>query len=347
MSPLNIFNRIEPTPEQRTRLDRVKNSRHRKTILAAIRAGKTIPESVWAPLPEGADIGRLIVSENMKVSCDRSETAAPVASRNSTMPDPRSQAKKSGSTFELWTHPEETSLDQVGQKEGLKTLFGWGIVNPFGPTLTVVATDGILYVTGRKLPIVYLMLHPFQQEVRIVGEASIGQGWDSFRDLLPLLDVRLGGCPTLLLPSAFREPAEDIEFYAKLLSRFDDGSSVLKKVRRFPGDPWNRVKEEMDASVQIMIDGLQRMKEVNQGTQPTILGKRLLPDEARELATTLLQPKNFHAEIQAFLYAWKGSIELQASQGARFLSDQALSEEDFRKLLMQLLCSCRLPERDA
>ena len=347
MGPFGMFKRNSPTPEQRERLDGVKNSRQRKTILAAIRAGKTIPESVWAPLPEGADIAQLIDGENTTASRDPGQTTTPAASCNAGVQDGTCQRKRSDSRFELWSHPKETSLDQVGKEEGLKVLFGWGIVNPFGPTLTVVATDGILYVTGRKLPIVYLMLNPFQQEVQIVGEASIGQGWDSFHDLLPLLDVRLGGCPTLLLPSAFREPAEDVQFYAKLLSRFDDGSSVLEKIRRFPDDPWTRVKAEMDASVQIMVDELQRMKEGTQDTQPTVSGKRLLPDEARELATNLLQPKNFHAEIQAFLYAWKGSIELQASQGARFLSDQALSEEDFRKLLMQLLCSCRLPERDA
>jgi hypothetical protein len=338
MGLFGIFDRNEPTREQRERLDRIANPRQRKMILTAIRAGKTIPESVWAPLREGADIARLIDGENTKASRDPGQTATPAASCNAGVQDGSSQQKRSDSRFELWSHPKETSLDQVGKEEGLKVLFGWGIVNPFGPTLTAVATDGILYATGRKLPIVYLMLNPFQQEVQIIGEASIGQVWDNVHDLLPLFDVRLGGCPTLLLPSGHRERAEDVEFYADLFTRFDDGSKVLEKVRRFPGDPWSRVKEEMGAAFAVMGDGLRS------GNLNADSGRKLSLDDARELASTQLDPRNLREELQAFMYAWQGSIELQESRGAGFVAKSAMPLEEFKKIFLLLALTCNWPE---
>ncbi len=196
----DFFSRQEPTPEQQQRLAQLPNTNQRKVILRAIRAGKAIPESAWSPLPAGTDFIRFIDRENAEsAGGDGSGGAVAVPGIAGTGND---DARNTGmeSIFRLWSDPKETSLDEVGKDEGLKTLFAWGIVNPFGPTLTVVATDGVLFVPGRKLPIVYLMLNPFQQEVRIVGEATIGQTFNAVRDLSPLFRVRLGGCPTLLLP---------------------------------------------------------------------------------------------------------------------------------------------------
>jgi hypothetical protein len=198
----------------------------------------------------------------------------------------------------------------------------------------------MLFVHGRTLPIVYLMLNPFQQEVSIVGEAVIGQGWDSVRDVAPLFGVRLGGCPTLLLPSAYREPEEDVEFYADFRTRFDDGSQVVEKVRRFPGDPWKRVQQDTDERNQVMA-AARKTGTPEAGRSP---GRRLSRQEARELASHLLEPANLKAELDAFMYAWQGSIELRESRGGAFLSKKALPLEEFAKQLLLLSLTCRLPE---
>jgi len=343
MGVLDFFSRQSLTVEQAARLQAIPNGRQRKAIASAIRAGKRIPESAWAPLPAGVDVGRLIEQENAQAGGSQGRTASPEVSAPEECLGTGVGRQTGGSTFQLWSHSTTTSLDKIGNEEGLKTLFGWGIVNPYGPTLTVVTTDGILYKQGRTLPIVYLMLNPFQQEVQIVGEATIGEGWDTVADLYPLFDVRLGACPTLLLPSKYREAGEDVEFYAQLLSRFDDGSSVLERVRRFPGDPWHRVKEDMRASARIMASGLKEGKAEGQGTTE----RRLTAEEARELASHLLEPKNLRAELDAFMYAWQGSIKLQESQGAAFLAKEALSTDKFAKQLLRLALTCRLPEREA
>jgi hypothetical protein len=348
MGFFGMFNRKEPTPEQSERLDRIGNPRQQKTILAAIRAGKAIPESAWSPLPESADVAGLIGQEDAQRGGRQGWGATRTVPGMGEMLEAAHRQNEGGSTFRLWSSPQETSLAKIGGEEGLKTLFAWGIVNPFGPTLTVVATDGILYAPGRKLPIVYLMLNPFQQEVQIVGEASIGQTWNSMHDLVPLFDVRLGSCPTLLLPSAYREGDKDVEFYANFLSRFGDGSTVLEKVRRFPGDPWKRVKEDADDARGIMVNGIEAMRKGLQPRSETVRsGRRLSLDEARELASNLLQPTNLKTELQAFLYAWKGSIEYLESQGGKIgesFASSALPLTEFMKIFTLLLVSCKLPE---
>ncbi len=339
MGILDFFNRREPTAEERQRLSQISNRDQRKALLAAIRAGKAIPDSAWSPLPAGTDIARLIDRENAQAGRAESGGARLTPGVAGTQASD-SQPAGSGSAFRLWSEPQETSLDQIGKNEGLKTLFAWGIVNPFGPTLTAVATDGVLFVHGRTLPIIYLMLNPFRQEAGIVGEAIIGQRWDSVRDLVPLLGVRLGGCPTLLLPSAYREPEEDVEFYADFLTRFDDGSQVLERIRRFPGDPWKRVQEEVDECNQLMA-AARKTGTAEAGRSP---GRRLSRQEARELASQLLEPANLRAELDAFMYAWHGSIELQESRGGAFLSKKALPLKEFAKQFLLLSLTCRLPE---
>jgi hypothetical protein len=327
----DFFSRREPTPEQERRLAQLSSPNQKKAILKAIRAGKAIPDSAWSPLPAGTDVARLIDRES-------AQATEPVRSG-----DGISGGTSEESTFHLWADPKETSFDDIGKDEGPKTLFGWGVVNPFSPTLTVVATDGVLYVPGRKLPIVYLVFNPFQQEASIIGEARIGRTSSAVRDQELLFGVRIGGCPTLLLPSAFREPAEDLEVYADFLTRFDDGSRVLEKVRRFPGDPWKRVQADVDESFDIMARG---MKE-GEAKRQIATGRRLTGEEACELASHLLEPKNVRAELDAFMYAWQGSIKLQKSQGAAFLAKEALSMDKFVKQFLLLALSCRLPEREA
>jgi hypothetical protein len=331
MGILDFFSRREATPEQEQRLAQLPNANQEKAILRAIRAGKTIPDSVWSPLPAGTDVARLIDRES-------GQGTRPVRSASAMPGDTPAEF-----TLRLWDNPVETSFDNVGTDEGLKTLFAWGIVNSYGPTLTVVATDGILFVPGRKLPIVYLRFNPFTQETMIIGEACIGRRLTATPDLAPLSGVRLGGCPTLLLPSISREPDEDVELYANFLTLFDDGSRVFEEVRRFPSDPWNRVQEEMDKSFNIMASALKK-----DGLGPQVpTGRRLTQEEARELASHLLEPKNLRAELDAFMYAWQGSIKLQESLGLQFLAKPALTLDEFAKQFFLLALGCRLPQREA
>jgi hypothetical protein len=209
------------------------------------------------------------------------------------------------SRIHVWDIPKQTALSKVG-KDGFTTLFGGGIINPLGPTLDVVVLDGVI-AQDKELPILQIMLNPFAQEVKVVGVVSFQETWNPSQDLSPLICPTLGGCPTLLLPSRVLEPDEVIELYASFLSHFDDGFTVLEKVRRFPGDPWKRVSDDVNDA----FGGLgEKLKKPQVVLETKSQARRLSNLEARELSTCLLAPKTSE-EIKAFIYAWKGSIQFQ------------------------------------
>ena len=109
-------------------------------------------------------------------------------------------------------------------------------------------------------------------------------------------------------------------------------------VRRHPGNPVQRVQEGMNGLANIIktvrstgeaVVNLKR-KAVEQS------GKNLELGEARELAATQLKPENVKAELNAFFFAWNGSIKLQQGNA---LSETALSFKDFTKIFAVLTAS--------
>lgn len=193
--------------------------------------------------------------------------------------------------FKLHGSPQSRSIARIGQN-GLSTLLCGGIINPFGPTLNAIALDGP-FEAGKELPIVYMNLNPFSQEAKEVGIAQIGETWNPAVDLLPFFSMMFGSCPTLLLPSSLLDSDEAVAIYSLFLATFDDGLSQLKKVPNFPGDPWNRIQQDVNG----LEDVAQRIRSRR---DPVDDKPKLNAEEARELAENLLNPKNLKLEIQAF-----------------------------------------------
>lgn len=233
------------------------------------------------------------------------------------------------SRFTLWKRPQHARLESIGA-EGLTTLLAGGIVNPFGPTLNVLAADGI---EGPDLPVVFLMLNAFSQQCQVVGRATIGDGWIPPQFAVRYFAERCGGRPTLLLPSLRVAHAEAVSLYSRFLQLLPDGGDVLTEVKRFPGDPWNRIQKAVDGIA-------ARLEAPKAGRDEPHEPKPLTPSEAEELAETLLEPANLRAEMRAFLYAWNGSIAFQGDGG---LADAALSVESFFEILAVVAGSCRIP----
>lgn len=204
------------------------------------------------------------------------------------------------------------------------TLAAVGIVNPFGPTLAVLAVDGAL-TPGSERRVARISLNPFAQSCEVVGRIHAGERWqDPIRDLAAFLPLPLGSCPTLLLPSRCIE--DRLAFHAALLEEFEDGAQVYRRVQRHVGDPWTRV----DGEVSSAFDPAGEMSE----DQP------LTASDARDLARIQLSAANLKAELQAFLFAWKGAIDFQGggAQAAR-----ALQFEDFVQIFSRLMVTCHLP----
>lgn len=233
------------------------------------------------------------------------------------------------SRFTLLGTSVPTSLSEAGKK-GFTALIAGGIVNPFGPTLNVIAADGHFPTAQGRLPVLRIALNPFSQCCQTVGYVEMGDVWSPLEDLEPFLSARpFRSCPTLLIPSAFMTRDVARTFYARLLATFEDGAEVLAQVRQYPGDPWNRIETGMDAIFQA-----QRSRKA-----PT--KRAMLTDsEALELATTQLAPDNTHSELAAFLDAWESSIQLQGSSPA---ARSAMSLEKFAELFSRLCTTCDLP----
>ncbi len=227
------------------------------------------------------------------------------------------------SEFHVHAAPRKLRLKKLFGKRSLTALFTGGIINPFGPTLKALAIEGKI-ASGSKLPIIYFSLNPFSQTVSEVGSVEVGDTWNLDQGMRQFFCLPFGSCPTLLLPSPLIELEDIITLYASFLATFDDGRSVLKKVRQFPGDPWKRVSQEVREMGSVIQD--RQTGEGSETRQP-----RLNKEEARELAENLTSPDNCLVELKAFLEAWKGSILFQKdgpmAKGA--MSDLSLHKNFF------------------
>ena len=225
--------------------------------------------------------------------------------------------------FERAVKALETSFHESGKKP-YTTLLAAGIVNPFGPTLSVLAVDGYFPRADGRVPLIEMTLNPFAQTCTVVGTVDMGDNWTPLYDLQPFMSLPLRSCPTLLLPSVYMTPGIVETLYADMLMTFDHGARALSGVRQYPGDPWARIQSEIDDSL---------------GTPfapPKGGTTRLNRVEATELARTQLAPDNLRAEVLAFLDAWRGSIALQGAAAAR----TAMPFDRFLDIFALLATSC-------
>src|SRR5450759_237627 len=234
--------------------------------------------------------------------------------------------------FEVLEESEELSLDEIG-KHNMMTLMACGIVNPFGPTLSALVLEG-QFQPGGFLSILELTLSPLSQSVRGVGIVQMGDQdtWNILKTIPWFFYVSLKGCPTMLLPSSLLGHEESVALYASFLEYFDDGYSTLEKVRRFPGDPWNRIQNDVTN-----LESIVRHNGADQSQE--MAHRRLTKEEAKELSTSLLEPDNMRHEIQAFMLAWNDSLDFQ---GKELMGKKAMSLEQFVDYFAMLALSCNI-----
>jgi hypothetical protein len=212
-------------------------------------------------------------------------------------------------SIELYDKPVSTSLEDLDGSP-LDIFYALGIVNPFGPTLTFVAAAGNPS-PGTALPLVKVMLNPFSQTVEQVGRFKVGDTWNPMRDLEPLVELDYGSCPTLLFITNRVDAETRGQLAAKLLSSFgDEAVQVWDSVERHYGDPWSRVSESMSGG-----------SGEREGLDPQ--------DAAEHLAEALFDPLHVRPELQAFFYAWKGSI--QETGISKQLKALAMELEEFQE----------------
>jgi len=230
--------------------------------------------------------------------------------------------------FTKYDEPVESGEDAFGH--GLATfLMGGGIVNPMGPTLQILALDG-LGDPGNRLKLCMLSFNPFSQSCHEVGEVVVGDEWVPARDLAPFFDG-WNCCPTLLIPSALYSEKEAVELFAEFAQSFPDGAKTLRQIRKHPGDPWTRVEDEMDGLPEMLKKMVQERASGSSEEKDVLLSA----EEAGEFAKLQLDPKNLKEEFAAFMYAWGGSQEFSGMSG--------ISKEDFLQVFSRLAMTARVP----
>ncbi len=196
---------------------------------------------------------------------------------------------KTKSNIEIYKEPLSASFEDLEEAD-IEVFFVLGIVNPNGPTLSFIASIGKPYI-GQKLPIVHVMLNPFLQTYKQIGRLELGEQFDAEVVLEPLYHLDFGDCPSLIILSSMFNEETRINITRRILSNFDSENvdNTCSCIEANLGDPWTRVSEILG------------------GRLPTItsIGKKSI----KRLSEIVLTSEHFWPELQAFNYAWEGSIE--------------------------------------
>jgi hypothetical protein len=216
-------------------------------------------------------------------------------------------------SVQMYAEPMESSLEDLVGAD-LDIFYALVIVNPFGPTLTFVATVGKSKLNS-TLPLIKVMLNPFSQTVEQIGRFTVGDTWIPQQDFEPLIALDYGSCPTLVLASNQIQDESRQQVIQRIFARFkDDVQRVSTSVKRHFGDPWSRVSEAMAGGA----DG-------DEFGDPE--------SAAAYLAAIVTSERHVKPELEALFFAWAGSIEKTGISG--HMKDKALSSDEFKRFFFE------------
>lgn len=223
----------------------------------------------------------------------------------------------------------EYPVSWLGDSQVLPILIG-GIVNPFGPTLTVIALANDS--TTAPPALVWASLNPFHSTVRVVGYLRPGEMatplLDQISEELGARGVFAGGTPSFFLPDGILDAPERRRISHSLITGSSDLPALYDRLRRFPLNPWDRVSEEVSAAFD---SASAKSNEVSAAPDP------LKEGELDSLLDILLDVTHGQHELSAFVYAWKNSIEKLAETGKNDIANAAFQFPEFTTLLSRLV----------
>jgi hypothetical protein len=213
----------------------------------------------------------------------------------------------SESCFSKLSIPAPVGLEDVDLSRQMTFLMA-GIVNPMGPTLGILTSDG-QPIAGSRNRILWFSYNPFSQDCYHVGDVEYAEVWFPRKDLVPFLEIPFSSAPTLLISGSCLEEEEATALFSVMLKHFADGTGTLQLLKRFPRDPWRRVSAQMD-------DSGGFFSRLLSGKPAGAPSQQLSDGDSVAFAAMQLSHENAHPEFQAFLYAWNGSIEFTGIKSA-------------------------------
>ncbi len=186
------------------------------------------------------------------------------------------------------------AFKELGNLEDYSAIFSYGIVNPAGPTLTVLAAKTV--GTKDTTPVVLLQLHPFVPEILktwIIPTDKLNslEGIKVIMDDLCFGEMAYGSCPTVFLVGPVLPYEDALNALTEIVLHRDGGKNVLNNVLAFPGKPFERVAFEMDMTFRPYNHEHMELK------------------EAYGFVIFQMKLENLKPEFQSFLEAYSGAIE--------------------------------------
>ena len=203
-----------------------------------------------------------------------------------------------------------TIVDQLRSRP-CKLVVAAGIVNPFGPTLAGLV---LLGKAGQpEWELFSFSLNPFSQELKRLRSAKLAEATHP-SEIVAHAGIGLASAPTVLIVSS--APDQEVVACARVIaSAFDDLGSTVDRLRKFPGNPWDRISAEMHDGF-----GSVSSSRKHHGS--------IKPKDIDDYLAIILDRKNFSEEFAAFRAAWKGSIDFQGSNGSAVLVKTAMPLKD-------------------
>lgn len=220
--------------------------------------------------------------------------------------------------FEYLEVPRQFSVEDI-EGAHLEAFVITGIVNPYGPTLNVLATVG----KSQSRPLIHAMLNPFSCEVRQVGTFTDGDRWFPDQVFPTLFQFLSGSCPTLVLTTKELDADTRSRLTENLFSNFHDAEHILERVRKFFANPMDRVSQAIGIEVP---------------------SPNAAPVEIQNADWSAMVSDTRHVwpEFRAFMVAWDGSINQTE------ISDQmkygALQTDRMKSIVFPMLESVWMPE---
>ncbi len=186
------------------------------------------------------------------------------------------------------------AFKELGNLENYASILSYGIVNPFGPTLMMLATPrkrGANIMT----PVYLLKVHPFSPGIEKMWMIPTKEVTTK-RELAPIFDsittgeFSRGGCPTLLITGSIIPKKDSLDVLVDIVANREDGKRTFDNCNAFKGDPFARVGFEVESMF------LKYEKQ------------RMTAEEARAFVQMQMEEKIATEETAAFMTAFDGSI---------------------------------------
>ena len=191
--------------------------------------------------------------------------------------------------------PKRASFDDLAGKPFHTLLMGY-LLNPYGPTVTIVRTNAPLESEDVR-DILVITLNPFQQTIAKVGEIQVRPG----ENLQPsefhqLFELDFGPCPSLMFVSSLLQRDKIVPALQSWVISFEDASRVYDGISLNPADPLGRIAREVQ-------HGIPRIRPLSK-------------DQALTLAGGMLAPSHVTSETLALATLWPTSSKCLVSPRA-------------------------------